>query len=266
MAALFLRPPPHCLALSDPDMDWVSVGRPDPGRAILYFHGGAYIAGSPRTHRALAGRLSALSGLRVCVPRYPLAPEAPAPAAFDAAIQAWKRLGALGYAPGDIVLGGDSAGGGLALALLAHLTRDDATPAGLFAFSPWTDLTASGASVGANAARDRLLDKTRLAEVVGYVTGDGAFPASDPRLSPLFAEFGAPPPVWLCVAETEILYDDTLRMAGNLRAAGGSVVVRHLSDAPHVWPLFDGWFPEARATTAEAASFARSCLSLPPRS
>lgn len=263
VARLFLAPPPFCLVLGDPDMEWVSVGRPEPGRVILYFHGGAYICGSPRTHLALAGRIAALAGLRVALPCYPLAPEHPAPAAFAAACAAHRRLLALGYRPGDIVLGGDSAGGGLALALMAHLTGAGLAPAGLFAFSPWTDLTGSGVSVRANAAADRLLDPARLEEIVGYVTGDGALPTRDPRISPLFAALEAPPPVWMSVARTEILLDDARRMAERLRAAGGEVEMSELPDAPHVWALFDGYVPEARATIAAAAGFARDALALP---
>lgn len=258
-ARLLFPVPPFCLALSDTDMDWVSVGRPARRGVILYFHGGAYFAGSPRTHRALGARLAALSGLRVALARYPLAPENPAPAAFDAALAAHARLLALGHAPGEIVLGGDSAGGGLALALLARLTQEGRAPAGLFAFSPWTDLTGSGASIARNAARDRLLEPARLREVVSYVTGGRTGP-DDPRLSPLFARFVAPPPVWIAVSRTEILHDDASRMAERLREAGGRVTLEEEPDAPHVWPLFDGYAPEARETLAEAARFARGAL------
>ncbi len=261
-ARLFFRPPPFCLALSGEEFDWVSVGRTDPRRVILYLHGGGYICGSPHTYRALAGRLSALSGLRVALPPYPLAPDDPAPGAFEAALAAHDRLLALGYAPGDIVLGGDSAGGGLALALLAHLTQAGRHPAGLFAFSPWTDLTRSGGSIAENAAVDRIFDPTRIGELVDYVTGNGAFAENDPRLSPLFARFEAPPPVWISVAETEILRDDARRMADRLRAAGGKVTLVEEPDAPHVWPLFDGYVPEARATIAQAAEFVREEFTL----
>ncbi len=261
-AWLFFRPPPFCLALPGQGFDWVSVGRTDPRRVILYLHGGGYICGSPRTYHALAGRLSVLSGLRVALPPYPLAPDHPAPAAFEAALAAHDRLLALGHAPGDIVLGGDSAGGGLALALLAHLTRAGRSPAGLFAFSPWTDLTRSGASVTENAAVDRIFDPTRIGELVDYVTGNGAFAENDPRLSPLFARFEAPPPVWISVAQTEILRDDARRMADRLRAAGGTVTLVEEPDAPHVWPLFDRYVPEARATIAASAEFAQNLFTL----
>jgi acetyl esterase/lipase len=265
LAARVFRAPPYLLALPDGFLEWVSVGKPEPTGAILYLHGGGYIAGSPASHRGLAGRLSALSGLRVAIPDYPLAPEHPAPAAFEAAVAAYETLLDRGYHARNIVLGGDSAGGGLALALLAHLTKAGDVPAGLFAFSPWTDLAFTGASVAGNASVDRLFDPSRGPELAGYVTGQGGISAKDPRLSPHYAEFRAPPPVMLHVARTEILLDDARRMAKRLRAAGGDVELREIEDAPHVLQLFDGFVPEARATLMETAGFIRRVLRLPPR-
>lgn len=265
LAARVFRAPPFLLALPDGSLEWVSVGRPEPTGAILYLHGGGYIAGSPASHRGLAGRISVLSGLRVALPDYPLAPEHPAPAAFEAALAAYETLLDRGYHARNIVLGGDSAGGGLALALLAHLTKTVDVPAGLFAFSPWTDLAFTGTSVAENAAVDRLFDPSRGPELAGYVTSQGGISAEDPRLSPHYAEFRAPPPVMLHVARTEILLDDSRRMAKRLRAAGGEVDLREIEDAPHVLQLFDGFVPEARTTLMETARFIRRVLRLPPQ-
>jgi acetyl esterase/lipase len=266
LATRVFRAPPYLLALRDGPLEWISVGAPDPACVILYLHGGGYIAGSPATHRGLAGRLAVLTGLRVALPDYPLAPEHPAPAAFEVAVTAYETLLAKGYHAENIVLGGDSAGGGLALALLAHLTRTGDPPAGLFAFSPWTDLAFTGASIATNAVVDRLFDPSRGPELAGYVTGQGLFPAYDPRLSPLYAQFFKPPPVMIHVALTEILLDDSRRMIARLRAAGGEVELREIEDAPHVLPLFDGYVPEARESLVETARFVRDLLNLPPRS
>lgn len=254
-ARLFLHPIRGPQLQSSSDHDWLRVK--NPRGVILYFHGGAYIAGSPRTHRALAARLAQLSCRDVMLPRYPLAPEHPAPTAFEAAVKAHENLLAQGVEPGQIVLGGDSAGGGIALALLAHLAQTGQPPACLFAFSPWTDLTRSGASINENAKRDRLLDPTRLDEVIGYATGS-VFAANDPRLSPLFARFSAPPPVLLSVAETEILRDDTTRLAARLKSAGGEVTVITLPDAPHAWPVMDRFLPEALDTIRMTCAFIES--------
>jgi epsilon-lactone hydrolase len=149
-------------------------------------------------------------------PDYRLAQEAPLPAARDDAVAAWDALMAEGHGPGDIVLAGDSAGGGLALGLLSELCARATPPAGVVAFSPWTDLTFSGASVAENAARDPLLPAARAAELVGMIAGADA---DDPRLSPLFAAYSGGVPVLIQASRTEILRDDAVRMADRLRDA-----------------------------------------------
>lgn len=231
---------------------------------ILYFHGGGFIAGSPWTHRGLAGRLARLTGLPVVLPTYRLGPEHPLPNAQQDARAVWDALVTMGHPPGSIALAGDSAGGGLALSLLAELSRDGVRPAGLVAFSPWTDLGGSGASIVENAAADPLFPAGRLPDLVGFATG-GEIAPDDPRISPLFARFGPVPPVLFQYSETEILRDDTLRMAAKLRADGADVTLQGWPDAPHVWQLFDGKIPEARDALTKAASFLNA-LNCAPRS
>ncbi|NNF72688.1 MAG: alpha/beta hydrolase [Rhodobacteraceae bacterium] len=265
LTAKLTFPRPAGLTIRDEgELSWISAGPCADGQVILYLHGGGYIAGSPKTHAPMLGRLSSLSGVMVAAPDYPLAPGHAAPAQFDHAVAAHARLTAMGYAPDQIVVGGDSAGGGLALALVAHLCQTDQRPAGVFAFSPWTDLTLSGASIEANAARDRLFDVSRIREIVGYVAPSLA--TDDPRVSPLFADFPNPPPALIRASETEILFDDGRRIAEKLQAAGGEVSFKTLPDAPHVWPIFDGWMSEARETLREAAVFCRDVLSSRVRS
>lgn len=231
--------------------------------AILYFHGGGYVAGSAATHSRMLARLARLSRTAVHAPDYRLAPEALFPAAYDDARAAWEGvLAETGLAPDRIVLAGDSAGGGLALALLADLLARGLRPAGLFAFSPWTDLTLQSPSLEENAGRDAILPRTRVEELVGILLG-GADPA-DPRISPLHATWRDPPPVYLQASRTEILRDDSTRMEAALRAAGGTATVELWPDAPHVWQLFDGWVPEARAALEKAAAFVDARLT--PRS
>ncbi|EIE50240.1 Alpha/beta hydrolase fold-3 protein [Citreicella sp. 357] len=256
-AAVLLRQPPFLRRIERPGgLHWISAGRCAPRRVILHFHGGGYITGSPATHQGVMGRLSKLSATEVCAPKYPLAPEAPFPAAFDAAVAAWGRLKGLGYAPTQIVLSGDSAGGGLALALLARCCAHDEPPAAAVVFSPWTDLSMSGKSLAANARRDPFLPASRMPELVALIL-HGADPA-DPRISPLFARFPNCPPVMIHHSETEILADDSRRMAAHLRAQGARVDLVTLADAPHVWPVFDGWIPEARETLRQAARFVQA--------
>lgn len=261
MAARTFRAPPGTLELPAaaggvPGL-WVS-NRPRDTGILLYFHGGGYLMGSPRTHAALLAALARRTGARAFLPDYRLAPEHPFPAAYEDALAAYDGLVALGHAPESIMLGGDSAGGGLALALLGQLCREGRPPAGLFAFSPWTDLTLTGASLVTNAAREQLLPAHRLTEIRALILG-GARPqeASDPRLSPLHAHFPAPPPVLIHAAESEILRDDALRMRGRLPEAE----IKLAGDLPHVWPMLHNWLPEARATLDHTGRFIRSCLS-----
>jgi acetyl esterase/lipase len=233
---------------------WTEIihGDPAPDRAILYLHGGGYVAGSAWTHRELLGRLARLTGLRVVAPDYRLAPEHPLPAALEDAVAAWDALLATGLDARRIALAGDSAGGGLALALLAVLCARGTPPGAVVAFSPWTDLTGGGASVRANAAVDPIFPGERMAELIGFTLGD--VPAADPRLSPLFADFSGAPPVLIQVGSTEILRDDSTRMAEHLRRFGSEVMLEIWPDCTHVWQMF-GLLPEAGAALATAARF-----------
>ena len=235
---------------------WIS-SQPNNDAVVLYFHGGAYMFGSPTTHAEMLAALAKRAGCRVFAAQYRLAPEHAFPAAFDDAVAVWNGLLARGYEPRQIVIGGDSAGGGLALALMSHLLNSGQKPAGLFAFSPWTDLTLSGASLVTNAAREHMLAAHRFTEVRAHILG-GAKPqdAADPRLSPIHASFPAPPPVQIHVAETEILRDDSLRMRSRLPEAE----IKVSGDLAHVWPLFHNYLPEARVTLDETATFIQSCL------
>ncbi len=252
--------PPFLTHINDAGgMARISCGATKARRIVLYLHGGAYIAGSAKSHAAMLGRLSRLSGVEVCAPDYPLAPEAPFPKAFEGALAAWQALMAQGYRPKDIVIGGDSAGGGLALALLSHLCGIGTPPAALFAMSPWTDLTLASESLQTNADRDPFLPVERIRELIAYILPEGA-EAADPRLSPLFGAFPDCPPILLHYGETEILRDDSRRMGAHLRECGAELREEIHPSAPHVWHLFDGWIPEARASLQDIAGFIRAHL------
>ncbi|MBS9715949.1 alpha/beta hydrolase [Pseudohalocynthiibacter aestuariivivens] len=261
LARLLFRPPPFSLFLpasyktnNGPERAlWVSSGRVKTREVLLYFHGGGYIAGSTRTHRAMLARLSRLTGLQVFLPNYGLAPESPFPAAFDDAMASYDALLTRGYKPSDIIVGGDSAGGGLALAVLAKLCQQGRTPRAAFAFSPWTDLLATGASLRENAQADVLFSPERIPVLRDMVVSEED--ADDTRISPLYAEFPNCPPVFFQASESEILRDDTLRMAARLREFGAEVTDVLWPDVSHVWQLFDGLMPEARAALLETAGF-----------
>ncbi|HEV8035393.1 alpha/beta hydrolase [Yoonia sp.] len=255
-------PPPFLCHLTEDIrglcLHWISVGRPAPRKVIFYLHGGAYFAGSGQAYRGLLGRLSKVTGLRVCAPDYRLLQVAPFPAAFEDTVATWNALMAKGYRPGDIVLGGDSAGGGLMLALLAHLCATGQRPAAAFAFSPWVDLTLSGQSL--HKAPEVLLPVGRMPEVVARYLA-GADP-KDPRASPLFAVFDQSPPVLIQVGGDEALFDDAKRMAEKL---GPAAQLQILPSAPHVLVFFARLLPQARVALRDVASFVHTSLVIAKR-
>lgn len=251
--------PPHLRVQHRPgNLYWISCGPFAPRRVLLYFHGGGFVAGSPLTHRAMLGVLSRHAGIEVCAPRYPLLPQGAFPAQIDAALAAWDRLSTLGYDPEHIVIAGDSAGGGLALSLLSILCARKEPPAGALVFSPWTDLALTGASLRDNATSDPLLPPQRVNELAEMFLA-GSSPR-DPRASPLYADFTGCPPVRLCWSDSEILRDDSRRMLARLQACGAQVETEVHPDAPHVWPLFQGWLPEGDATLHRAGRFVQDCF------
>jgi len=221
---------------------------------ILYFHGGGYVFGSPRTHRSLIAHLAIRTGLEAVLPRYRLAPEHPFPAAPEDAMEAYR---AVMDHPGGVIIGGDSAGGGLALILLAQICALGLRqPLGTFCFSPLTDMTFSGGSFEFNANADPILPAHRAADMADmYLQGAAA---RDPRASPLFAEFKGAAPVWMTAGDTEILLDDSRRMAAHLVHENIDVTCVIAPALPHVWPLFHGLIPEARQTLGELACWITS--------
>lgn len=219
----------------------------------LYLHGGGYAVGSARLYRGLAGRLARATHSAVLVADYALAPEHAFPAALDDALAAWQALlDAVGTGQ-PIWLAGDSAGGGLALALAQHLCAAARTaPSALGLISPWTDLTASGRSVQDNAARDQFLPAHLLAPAAQtYLQGHDP---RDPRASPLFGSVRALPPLTVHVCESEILRDDSLRLVDRVRAAGGTVRLHRYPDLPHVFHAFAPLIPEAAHAIADLAA------------
>ena len=243
-------------------VQWVQVGSDVGPAVLLYFHGGGYVFGSPRTHRAMLARLAELTNMRACLPTYRLAPEHSFPAALDDARTAYEGLLATGIPADQIIIGGDSAGGGLVLSLLADIcARNAPKPAGVFAFSPLTDLTFSGESICVNAKSDVVLPASRCAEMADMFL-QGA-DATNPFASPLFADFSGAPNVCIYAGDTEILLDDTRRMAARMREQGVGVGEHIAKDLPHVWPIFHRLLPEADATLINLADWVRQ--QLPPQ-
>ncbi|WP_028229325.1 alpha/beta hydrolase [Paraburkholderia ferrariae] len=228
----------------------------DEARTILYLHGGGYYFCSPQTHRAITFGLAHRAGADVFSLDYRLAPEHPFPAALDDALAAYRQLVASGHRPASIVIAGDSAGGGLALAALVAL-RDagDALPAGAVLYSPWTDLASTGASIRTNDGRDPMFCGEVFARVAPLYLGTQS--ATHPYASPVYADLRGLPPLFILAGSTETLLDDTLRVAGQARAAGVSVECEIGPGLPHVWPIFAPFMPEARRALDQTARFVR---------
>ena len=222
-------------------------------RMVVYFHGGGYIMGAPETHSRLAALIAERSGTEVVLPRYRLCPEHAAPASFDDALAAYRRIAA--RTDKKIILGGDSAGGGLAFAVLAALKPEDRKPSGIFAFSPWSDLAQSDADRAASPISDRLFPMERFEELCALLGNE--CPLDDPRLSPARARFDAPPPSLIQVAKTEALWSDATRLTEALEKGGGHVTLSTLPDGPHVWQMLDLILPEARESLDEVGAFVR---------
>ena len=223
-------------------------------RVVLYLHGGAFVVETPRFHGALLARICREACARGLMVNYRLAPEHQYPAALDDCMAAYRWLLEQGHEPGRILVAGDSAGGNLTLALLLRL-RDEGLPlpAGAVALSPVTDLSFSGDSIRRNDGIDDMFSADTVASVTpAYLAQPER--CREPLVSPHFGDFSGLPPLLLLVGSTELLLDDSVRLAQ--RWPGAELLVWH--GMPHVFPGFD-FLPEARAATARIGRFMRDC-------
>ncbi len=228
---------------------------------ILYFHGGGYVIGSAATHRRLAYDLSAASGAEVLSLDYRLAPEHPFPAAVDDAVAGYEFLLAEGAAPGDVAVGGDSAGGGLVVAfLVAVKQRGLPMPAAGLAISPWVDMEALGESIESRAEADPTVVKSRLLQMADLYLA-GADPRS-PLAAPLYADLSGLPPLLIQVGDAEILLSDSTRLAEAARAAGVDVRLEVSDRMIHVWHLYAPLLSEGGEAIDVAGAFIAERLGL----
>lgn len=226
---------------------------------VLYFHGGGYMVGSARSGAPLAAELVRRIGGRGYSVEYRLAPEHPYPAAVNDAAAAYAALLATGVAPGEVVLAGDSAGGGLVMAtLLTARDRGLAQPAAAVLFSPWGDLTASGASTKTKANVDPVLTPDSLTWYADHYVPAAA--RTDPLVSPVFADLAGLPPMLIQVGSHEILLDDALRLASRAAHHDVEVTLEVVAGAPHVFQNQFGDQPEADAALDRAGEYLRCRL------
>ena len=223
--------------------------------ALLHFHGGGYVMGSAATSIDLAARIGRTIGARsIWSVDYRLAPEHAFPAALDDAVAAYRALVASGVAAGHIVLSGESAGGGLVLALVRELLRGgEPLPAGVVALSPFADLTLTSPTIDLYVGDDPAANRINLTTFAGcYFQGEDP---EDPRISPVFADFTGCPPLFLAAAREEALIGDATKIAERARAAGVDVSLEIVDDSVHVFPLF-AFLPETDDVMAAIAAFA----------
>lgn len=215
------------------------------GRVMLYLHGGGYVIGGCDMHRQFVSHLALAGRIEAVLPEYRLAPEHKYPAAVEDCVRAYRTLLADGVSAHDIVIAGDSAGGGLTAAtLIALRDADDPLPAAAVMLSPFLDVTASGESMRTRAAQDPWF-KPESVKIIAdyYCTPDQQ---REPLVSPVFADVAGLPPIYIQVGDDEILLSDSERFAANLRAAGCEVKLEVWPEMWHVFQLFVDKMPESR--------------------
>lgn len=241
--------------------EWVTASGVSDDRVLLYLHGGAYTICSPRTHRRITAALSKETGVRVLAADYRLAPEHPFPAAVEDALAVYRWLLGNGHAAARVAVVGDSAGGGLAVAML--LAARDAglpMPAAAVTISPWADLVLDSESLETKADVDPMLSRERLTQAAGQYLGGAD--AADPKASPVYADMRGLPPLLVHVGGREILLDDAKRLAQRAEQHGVDVTLEVEEEMIHVWHILAGLTPEGDEGIRRVAAFLREHLAL----
>ena len=234
-----------------------------PGKVLLYLHGGGHMFGSIKSHRHLVSRYAVAAGVTAFHIDYRLAPEHPYPAALEDALKVYKQILATGIAPENMVVGGESAGGNLATALLLKVREDGLPqPAGLYLLSPWLDMTTAGESYQKVGARDPIITREGIEMVsAAYLGGkpDNSF------TSPVRADPTGLPPMLIQVGSEEVLLSDSLTFADHAAMAGVEVKLHVWPEMPHAWPLFHVLIRAGLAAIDEAGQWMRQRLDIKPR-
>ena len=237
--------------------EWSLASGSDPSRVLLFFHGGGYCSGSIVSHRGMVTEVGRSAGMRTLAVAYRLAPEHPFPAALEDARAAYSFLLDHGIAAPKIAVGGDSAGGGLTLALMTSL-RDagEPLPGCAWLVSPWVDLQMTGASLAEKVNVDPLISKPYLEELASaYLAGSDP---ANPLVSPVNADLAGLPPLLVQVGSAETLLDDAVRIARRAGAADVRVNLEIWPDMIHAWHLWAAQLEEGRRAIASAGAFIRA--------
>ena len=237
--------------------EWLKPENAPDDKVLLYLHGGAYVLGSCASHRPMVSHIARAARINALLPEYRLAPEHRFPSAIEDAVAIYRELLASGKRPENIVIAGDSAGGGLTVATLLSLRHTgDPLPAAAILLSPFLDVTASGESAQTRADQDPWFHAKDLRAVVRYYCG--AEEVRNPMVSPVFANVAGLPPVFIQVGDDEILLSDSTRFADKMRAAGNKVDIEIWPEMWHVFQLFVGKMPEARQAINKIGDYLRA--------
>ena len=245
--------PSQAITVDHIPAEWLIPARSAVHSALLYLHGGGYMAGSIKSYRATAGQIAEAGNIRTLLIEYRLAPEYAFPAALEDALCAYEWLQRSGYE--KIILAGDSAGAALALATILSLrSKQESMPALVICISPWLDVESTGESITTNARRDPMLKRDDL-KVCRYYIGQND--PHDPLISPLYADFTGFPPIALLVGSEEILLSDSTQLAERAKEADVDVQIKIWPGMWHVFPFFAPFMPEATQAIAEIGDMIR---------
>jgi acetyl esterase/lipase len=236
--------------------EWITVPESSAEATVYWLHGGGYVIGSISTHRDLVSRIARAAGARALAPEYRLAPEHPFPAAVDDAVAAYRWLLKQGIDPARLIIGGDSAGGGLAVAALLSLIHGgDPLPAAAVLISPWLDLEGAGESMTSRADLDPMIQRDGLLKMAAMYHGETD--ARHPLVSPVHADLAGLPPMLVQVGDWETLLDDSRRLAERAQAAGVDVTLEVWDEMIHVWHFFAATAPESRRAIERVGRYIR---------
>ncbi len=231
----------------------------EPGRLIVYCHGGGCVAGSAALARKMAAHLAKAAGAHALIVDYRRAPEHAFPAQIDDVVTALRWARANGYTPANTATAGDSAGGNLAITSVLKLRElGEPLPGGIIAFSPWLDMEHLGKTFESNAETDAFLTREVSEMCASLYLGET--PRNEPLANPLHADLGGMPPMFLCAGDAETVLDQAERVADRAQAAGVDVTLEIGPGQQHVYPFMAGRSKEADATIGAAARWVRSRL------
>ena len=236
--------------------EWLIPPGCDNAPVLYYLHGGAYLMGSPATHRKMVSHIAKAAGVRALLPDYSLAPEKPFPAGLNDCLAVYRQLLETGVSANGIVISGDSAGGGMSMAAMLSL-RDagDPLPAAAVLLSPWLDLTGRGVTGITRAEEDPWFRVDDMMDIAAMYQPDGEL--TNPLVSPVFADANGLPPMLIQVGDHEILLSDSTRLTGNITAAGGEVSLKVWPEMWHVFQFFIGQMPESKRAIIDIGDYIR---------